>query len=158
MFASLTGSQASIFYQSQVGDLINSIYVCDWPSGKFTPKGTVVISSAEGAARPNPATGLSSVLLGETQGYRVFYHDLNMTIHQLSYAPDVNDGRWAYSGNVARDRASGRGIAAGFGKQPNVTIIFPKDAANMQVTRFNTDKLWHQSEFAPSHAASAGPD
>jgi len=149
----LTTPQASIFYQSQSGDLINGIYVCDWPTGKFVPKGPVVISNAENAVVPNAATGLASVLLGETDGYRVFYHDQNMTIHQLSYAPDVNDDHWAYAGKVAPDRASGKGIAATFGKKPNVTLVFPKDAGNMEVSRFNTDKLWHQSEpYRPSHS------
>ena len=145
--ASPNAPQASVFYQTQTGDIINGIYVCDWPSGKFVPKNTVIISNAEAAVKPNPATGLSSVLLGETEGYRVFYHDANMTIHQLAYAPGVNDDQWSYAGIVAPDRASGKAIGTTFGRKPNVTLIFPKDAGNMEVSRFNTDKLWHQSEF-----------
>jgi len=117
------------------------VYTCDWPTGVFRTVGSYLISS--GAPSVNENTGLASVLLGSTAGYRVFYHDQNMTVNQLAYANGVNNNNWGWDGVVDYDVPRGNALASQFTGADNMTVAYPKDASNVGVARYNSDKLWH---------------
>jgi len=140
--------KASIFYQDVNGDIINAVYTCDWPSGKFISKGFYLISGAEGAAKPHGNTSLAAVLLGSAAGYHVFYHDSKKAVHQLTYSSSSNNGNWAYGGVVSRDPAYSNALACQFSSKGNMTLVYAKDDANVEVSRFNTDGNWYQCEIA----------
>lgn len=94
-------------------------------------------------ANINANTGLAAILLGETGGYRVYYHDLNTELSQIGYSTE-NDLGWVYEGVVSRDPSSlGTGIGAQFTGDNNISVVTPRDAANIEVSRYNSDELWH---------------
>ncbi len=144
--------QASIFYQDMKGRIINKVFICDWPSGTFTTNSNTVISDALLTPPPNNNTGLAVVLLGDTDGYRAYFHDGEMHVHQLMYAPALNHGKWVYGGLVSRDPpyANSNVLVAQFrGISDNISVAYPKDDANIEVSRINEDKLWHICKKLP---------
>jgi hypothetical protein len=140
----LIHSRASIFYQSEQGQIINSLFQCDWPSGKFTSQGSWVISGD--APSVNSNTGLASLVLGSTAGYRVYYHDDDDAISEIGYTTDTN---WHYRDVVSPDHPATNAIHAAFTGSANISVVFPRDSENIEVTRFNTDDSWHICEFYP---------
>ncbi|KAJ9155273.1 Protein crumbs 3 [Pleurostoma richardsiae] len=139
---------ASIFYQDTKGDLINSYLKCDWDTGLFATQGSWVISGdvpiVNDVSQVNNATGLASLVLGSTSGYRVYFHDPDWRLHQISY---TNDAGWGYSGIVSQDPMAGSGIATQFTGSNNISVATPKDDSNIEVSRYNSDGLWHISTF-----------
>ncbi|KAL1871982.1 hypothetical protein VTK73DRAFT_1812 [Phialemonium thermophilum] len=133
---------ASIFYQDTQDRIINVLLQCDWPTGKFKRQGSWVIS--DGAPSINEKTGLAALLLGSTTGYRVYFHDANMTINELGYTTDTD---WGYNGIVSQDPQISTAISAAFTGKNNITVVSPRDSNNIEVSRFNTDQTWHISTF-----------
>lgn len=143
-----TKTTTSMFYQAQNGDLINSLFYCDMDTGKFENQGSWVISDGvpqvDDQQSISNETGLASLVLGDTEGYRVYYHDANMHIHEISYTTETN---WHYSGGVSQAPAFSRAIHAQFTGSGNISVASPKDAQNIEVSRLNSDKTWHLSTF-----------
>jgi hypothetical protein len=146
----LIRSRASLFYQSENGQIINGLFQCDWSTGKFTSQGSWAISGDTPSV--NDHTGLASVLLGSDSGYRVYYHDEDQTVNELGYTSA--DG-WKYRQMVSPDHPASTAIHADFSGKSNISVIFPHDSENFEVTRFNTDTTWHIGKFYPIlHTAS----
>ena len=110
-------------------------------TGKYTSNGEYLISVTAQAPSVHSETGLSVELLGDRDGYRVYYHDSNRAVNQLSYTPDDN---WRYAGVVSYEPAAGMAIASAHSpNNNNISLAYPIDTANMLVSRYNTDKKWH---------------
>ncbi|KAK9420876.1 hypothetical protein SUNI508_00967 [Seiridium unicorne] len=136
---------ASIFYQDDSDQLINSYWKCDANTGYWLSQGDWIISS--GAPSVSPDTGLSAVLLGASDGYRVYYHDTNMTLRQLGYTSDTE---WDDKGTISQDENLGNAIGAvsvtdndGY----NITVAAPKDDENIEISRWYSDDSWHVTTF-----------
>lgn len=137
--------RASIFYQSERGEIVNSLFQCDWSSGKFTSQGSWVISGDSPSV--NSQTGLASLVLGSTAGYRVYYHDEDQAINEIGYTTETG---WHYREMVSPDHPASSAIHAAFTGNANISVVFPRDSENIEVTRFNTDDSWHICKFYPS--------
>ncbi|KAI1875932.1 uncharacterized protein JN550_001428 [Neoarthrinium moseri] len=133
---------ASIFYQDEGDDIINSLLKCDTNTGYWLNTGDWIVS--DGAPSISNSTGLAAVLLGSNDGYRVYYHDTNNTLCQLGYTSDTE---WDYKGSVSHDGKLGNAIAAAWSKNKNITVATPKDGENIEVSRFFDDNLWHVTTF-----------
>lgn len=135
---------ASIFYLDNNDEIVNALLKCDWNTGHWLNTGEYVTSS--GAPKVAPESGLSAVLLGATDGYRVFYNDLEGSLHQIGY---TSTSSWAYYGVVSNDKMSTQGISSAFYNK-NITVVRPRDDKNMGVSRLYSDQSWHISTFPES--------
>lgn len=127
---------ASMWYQDENLEIVNTLLTCDWTTGQFTRTGSWVISA--GAITPHPTTGLGSLLLGSSAGYRVYYHDVRLGIRVIYYS---NDRGWAYHGKVSVDKMATTAIGVTLGDQgnANITVVSPRDDKNMEASNLNTD-------------------
>ncbi|KAL7620945.1 hypothetical protein AAE478_008256 [Parahypoxylon ruwenzoriense] len=134
---------ASVFYLDTSDEIVNALLRCNWTTGRWQNRGEWVISG--GAPKIAPDSGLSAVLLGSKDGYRVFYNDLQGNLHHIGYTSNT---AWAYYGVVSHDSASSQAIGSTFSpKSNNISIVRPRDAQNMGVSRLYADNLWHISSF-----------
>ncbi|KAI1408216.1 hypothetical protein F5Y13DRAFT_172875 [Hypoxylon sp. FL1857] len=132
---------ASIFYLDNNDNIVNALLKCDWNTGHWQITGEYITS--EGSPKVAPTSALSAVLLGSTDGYRVFYNDLEGTLHQVGYTSATT---WAYYGTISHDTTSTQAIASTFSGK-NISIVRPRDDKNIGVSRWYTDNLWHLSTF-----------
>ncbi|PTD08582.1 hypothetical protein HYE67_005252 [Fusarium culmorum] len=131
---------ASIFYQSDNGDIVNGYYECDPSSGKLIRKGEYAISEIAALDSVHKFTGLRVELLGNTLGYRLFYHDEKKVVKTLSYTPDTN---WVDAGVVSPDPVIGMGLGSHHRGKGNVTVTFPQGSDNLMVAQNWNDGLYH---------------
>lgn len=132
---------ASLFYQNNNDDIVNAIYTCDFPTGRYMHYESLVISDRSGTPAPHTRTGLAVALLGEDEGYRVFFHDRSMRLQSLRFTRVES---WSYGGPVSTNiNRSGMAIHTMFSGVRNVTVVTPRDDANMELTRLNIDGTWH---------------
>ncbi|KAI2611800.1 hypothetical protein GGR54DRAFT_339574 [Hypoxylon sp. NC1633] len=136
---------ASIFYLDDKDEIVNSLLKCDWNSGKWQNTGEWIISG--GSPKMDPSTGLAVVLLGAADGYRVFYNDLEGSLHQIGYTSTTS---WGYYGLVSPDKMSAQAISATFTGSNNISIVRVRDDKNIGVSRLYSDHLWHLSTFPES--------
>lgn len=116
---------------------------CDANTGYWLSQGDWIVSG--GAPSISSNTGLAAVLLGATDGYRVFYHDNNMTLRQLGYTSATT---WADKGAISQDDNLGTAIGAIWvAKSNNITVASPKDSENIEISRWHADNSWHVCEF-----------
>ncbi|KAK8000089.1 hypothetical protein PG990_012689 [Apiospora arundinis] len=147
-----TQTQASIWFQDENDDIINSNLHCDMNTGYWSHGGSYTVSG--GAKTPSPNTTLSAVVLGATQGYRVFYRDTANHLHWIGYLPGASG--WNDYGSVSNDEIKTNAIGSAFTEGNNITVITPKNNENMEVSRLNDDKSWHISTFPrPLNSTSA---
>lgn len=134
--------QASIFWHSENGDIVNGYYQCDGETGILVSQGEYVISQTANipSSDIHPNTGLAVELLGSTAGYRVFYHDKDSQVHSLSYTNKIN---WNYYGAVSQDPTFGMALASAHSSDNNITVVFPKSAKDIEVSRLNEDGTYH---------------
>jgi hypothetical protein len=132
---------ASLIYQNNNDDIVNAVYMCDFQTGEYKHVESSVISDRAGTPAVHPKTGLSVTLLGEQEGYRVFFHDRAKALQHLKYTQVEN---WSYGGPVSTNtNRSGMAIHSMFSGVRNVSVVTPRDAANMEVSRLNIDGAWH---------------
>ncbi|KAJ4302436.1 hypothetical protein N0V88_002580 [Collariella sp. IMI 366227] len=138
---------ASIFYQNNNDDIVSAVYMCDTDNGSGLYKRieSTVISDRDGTPPPNPKTGLSVTLLGEHEGYRLFYFDHSGALHHLKY---IQDEGWSYAGPVSTNtNRTGMAVHSMFSGVRNVTVVTPRDAQNMEVSRLKVDGTWQITTF-----------
>ncbi|KAI1105979.1 hypothetical protein F4804DRAFT_80498 [Jackrogersella minutella] len=131
---------ASIFYLDNNDEIVNALLKCDWNTGHWQSSGEYITS--EGSPKVSPTSALSVVLLGSTDGYRVFYNDLEGTLHQVGYTTST---AWAYYGVVSQDQTSAQAIGSTFTDKNNISVVRPRDDKNIGVSRWYSDNLWHIS-------------
>ena len=81
-------------------------------------------------------TGLAVTELGDSGGYRLYYHDEDGLVNLLAYDDDTD---WRYDGPVSLKKTGGMAIAALQTKGTNVSVAYPYDAKNIAVARFNKE-------------------
>jgi hypothetical protein len=144
---------ASIFYQAENYDIVNALFQCDLETGTFKSQGSWIISAD--APSVSNDTGLAAVLLGASAGYRVYFHDDHMAVHQISYTTKTN---WLYSGAVSQGQLPSRALhaASSMGAR-NISVVRPRDDGNIEVSRLCADKSWHIGEFWPTPPIPSPP-
>ncbi|KAK3370393.1 hypothetical protein B0H63DRAFT_315488 [Podospora didyma] len=136
---------ASLFYQNNNDDIVNAIYTCNWADGTYTHYESKVISDKTGTPQVHPQSGLSVALLGENEGYRVFFHDKNRELQILKF---TQQDLWSYLGPASvNTNRTGMAIHSMFSGLRNVTVVTPRDAANFETVRLNTDGSWAVATF-----------
>ncbi|KAM0257760.1 hypothetical protein ACHAQJ_004211 [Trichoderma viride] len=137
---------ASIFWHAADGTIVNGLYQCNDDSGSFAQTGEYVISNTSNVSPDDihPNTGLAVELLGSTAGYRVFYHNKDGQVNELSYTTSTN---WDYGGSVSQDSTSGFALGSAHSSTDNITVVFPKSSKDIEVSRLNQDNTWHISTF-----------
>ncbi|KAM7217321.1 hypothetical protein V8F06_007264 [Rhypophila decipiens] len=134
---------ASIYYLDKYDVVVNAVFNCNMTTGLFELDGNWVISGV--APLPlSPNSGLATVLLGNTAGYRVYYHDENMAINELAYKPE---GDWRHTAVISQDPQYSSAIAAAFDGNENITVVTARDTENIEVTRYHADTTWRISTF-----------
>ncbi|ETS84307.1 hypothetical protein PFICI_02332 [Pestalotiopsis fici W106-1] len=134
---------ASIFYQDTNDNIVNSYLKCDPNTGYWLSQGDYIISG--NAPSVATGTGLAAVLLGSTGGYRVFYHDTDMTIRQIGY---TTDSGWNDIGAVTQDGSLGNAIGAVYsGKKSNITVAAATGSQDIEISQWFDDDSWHISAF-----------
>ncbi|KAM0338177.1 hypothetical protein ACHAPU_011427 [Fusarium lateritium] len=130
---------ASVFYQGTDDSIVNAFFTCDNKTGnyKLDPDGVDVVSKLAGAPSVNEKTGLAVTELGDSGGYRLYYHDEDGLINLLAYDDDTD---WRYDGPISLKKTNGQAIAALQIKGTNVTVAYPYDSSNIAVARFNQDR------------------
>ncbi|KAF4963267.1 hypothetical protein FSARC_8705 [Fusarium sarcochroum] len=139
---------ASIFYQGTDDQIVNAFFTCDSKTGnyKLDPEGEDIVSDLSGAPSVHEKTGLAVTELGDSGGYRLYYHDEDGLVNQLAYDDDTD---WRYDGPVSLKKTAGMSLAAVQTKGTNVSVAYPYDKKNMAVARFNKDNKnkWSLSSF-----------
>ncbi|CAI4213226.1 unnamed protein product [Parascedosporium putredinis] len=95
----------------------------------------------------NRNSGIAAVLLGATDGIRVYVHSEQYEIHSLSF---TNDRDWKYDKIVNPDRdksSTAIGALSRFGNSNEITLITPKDGTNMEETKLDPDGIWYIDTF-----------
>lgn len=139
---------ASLFYQNNNDDIVSAVYTCDFQTGAYKLVESSVISDRSGTPAVHPETGLSVTLLGEQEGYRVFFHDRAKALQFLKFTQVES---WSYGGPVSTNtNRSGMAIHSMFSGVRNVTVVTPRDTSNMEVSRLNIDGAWHICTYPSS--------
>ncbi|KAL2127023.1 hypothetical protein VTI74DRAFT_11448 [Chaetomium olivicolor] len=75
-----------------------AVHICDFLTGMYKHHKSIAISGGDGTPAPHVQTGLSVALLGEQEGYRVFYQDRSKALQSLKY---TQVGSWSYGGPIS---------------------------------------------------------
>ncbi|KAI0018829.1 hypothetical protein F4780DRAFT_494549 [Xylariomycetidae sp. FL0641] len=138
-----TTTVASLFYIDSSDAIVNSVLNCDWDSGEWRNTGDYIISN--GAPKLATDTSIAAVLLGSTEGYRVFYNDLDGTLQEIGY---TSNDSWSYKGVVSHDKISSSAISVTYyADNSNMTILRPRDSENIGVSQWHDDGLWWLTSF-----------
>ncbi|KAM0431249.1 hypothetical protein ACHAQK_010300 [Fusarium lateritium] len=139
---------ASIFYQGTDDSIVNAFFTCDNKTGnyKLDTDGIDIVSDLGGAPSVHEKTGLAVTELGDSGGYRLYYHDEDGLVNLLAYDDDTD---WRYDGPVSLKKTAGKAIAALQIKGTNVSVAYPYDSSNIAVARFNKDNKnkWSLESF-----------
>jgi len=133
---------ASIWYLDEQNNVTNALFNCNMTTGRFLNQGNWTITS--GAPSVHPNSGLASVLLGATTGYRVYFHDNDGAINELYYTRDTP---WQYRGIISQDINSLPALGAAFSGTENITVASPRDEQNIAATRWNNDESWFRTSL-----------
>ncbi|KAJ0317645.1 hypothetical protein COL5a_011010 [Colletotrichum fioriniae] len=131
--------QASIFYQTDDNSIVNGYFTCNFDTGHYAIKGEYVISATAGLESIHNQTGLAVELLGADDGYRVFFHDEAKTVNVLSYTTKTD---WQLQGPISQDPVGGMALTSVHSGQLNMSVVFPKDSENVEISRFFKDEMW----------------
>lgn len=131
--------QSQVFWQTEDNTIVQGKYICNMTTGKLVRDREFQISAAAGVDSIHNETGLSIVNLGEKDGYRLFYHDEDRKVKMLWYTDD--DG-WNDGGAISQDTAGGTALGSTIYDLKNITVPFPKDSENVELSRLDKSGLW----------------
>ncbi|KAG7148033.1 hypothetical protein HYQ46_003106 [Verticillium longisporum] len=120
--------------------------------GAYALHNSEIISSAlpDGIAL-HTRTALSAVLLGAEEGIRVYAHDEERRINELSFH---NPTGWLYGGSVAGQLGNGLALASAASAEKEVTVIVPGEQGIEVLQKGIEDAVWDRS----GEMASFQPD
>ncbi|KAF4981728.1 hypothetical protein FZEAL_2530 [Fusarium zealandicum] len=148
---------ASVFYQDSDDSLINAYFECNNKTGNYEldPEGQDKVSELAGAPSVHEKTGLAVTELGDSGGYRLFYHDEDGRVNLLAYDDDTD---WLYLGPVSKKAPKGMSLATVQTVGVNVSVVFPYDSENIGVAQFheNSKNKWSLSAL-PTTFESPSP-
>ncbi|TDZ15050.1 hypothetical protein Cob_v012032 [Colletotrichum orbiculare MAFF 240422] len=130
---------ASVFFQTEDGLVVNGYFECNMVTGRYLTKGEYLISQTAGVNSIHAETGLSVELLGEENGYRVFFHDSEKRVNVLSYTTSTD---WLHLGRISQDEVASMALTSVHSGKKNMTVVFPKDKDNLEISRYFKDDTW----------------
>ncbi|KAF4454441.1 hypothetical protein F53441_3068 [Fusarium austroafricanum] len=135
---------ASIFWQTKDDTIVNGFYTCDMKTGKLMRNGEWLISETADVDSVHNETGLSVVLLGAKDGYRVFYHNEDRQVMMMTYNDETN---WLDGGAVSQDFADGIAIGSANYDKDNITVAFPRGLKDIEISRLQKTDTWKLDAF-----------
>ncbi|KAG7101534.1 hypothetical protein HYQ44_019195 [Verticillium longisporum] len=148
---------ACLWYQDSSNNLVYARYECNATSGAYALHNSEIISSAlpDGIAL-HTRTALSAVLLGAEEGIRVYAHDEERRINELSFH---NPTGWLYGGSVAGQLGNGLALASAASAEKEVTVIVPGEQGIEVLQKGIEDAVWDRSTISiAGEMASFQPD
>lgn len=137
------GCRASVFYTTDNNQIINAFLECDMQTGLFFSKGSYVVSQQNFSVDTN--TSLAVLLLGDADGYRVYYHDDKQRVNEIGYTQETD---WHHRTIVTPDSQGWPAIAAFRASTPaNISLVSAHDTQNVMVMRNAADEAWYLSTF-----------
>jgi hypothetical protein len=137
-------ARASIWYITEFDEIANTVVNCNNRTGLFRSVGNWVVSRDAPSIHSN--SGLAAIVLGESDGYRVYYHDKDGAINELKYDPKRDE--WSHNGFITKDISSLPALAATFTSKENITVVAPRDDKTIGVTRYQKNGDWQRSMSA----------
>ncbi|KAM0506850.1 hypothetical protein ACHAP9_003196 [Verticillium nonalfalfae] len=134
---------ACLWYQDSSNNLVYARYECNATSGAYALHNSEIISTAlpDGIAL-HDRTALNAVLLGAEEGIRVYVHDEERRIHELSFH---NPTGWLHGGLVADQPGNGFALASAASAEKEVTVIVPGDQRIQVLQKGIEDAVWDRS-------------
>ncbi|KAH9909641.1 hypothetical protein F4778DRAFT_775556 [Xylariomycetidae sp. FL2044] len=128
---------AAINWLTNDDQIIHGLFNCNMTTGLYDAIGAWVIS---GSARPvHPDSGLSSVILGDDAGIRVYYQTEDNSTSTLKYTPA---GGWLPNGYVSQDPVGAFAISSAFNDALKISVATPKDESNIEVSTLQSNGSW----------------
>ncbi|KAJ0293734.1 hypothetical protein Brms1b_003071 [Colletotrichum noveboracense] len=109
-------------------------------TGLYDKKGEYTISSTANVKSIHDETGLAVELLGSENGYRVFFHDEDRRVNVMAYTTKDD---WRWKGRISQDQANSTVLTSTHSGQLNMSVVFPKDAETLEISRYFKDETWH---------------
>jgi hypothetical protein len=136
--------QASIFWQTKDGIIVNGYYTCNMTTGELMRKDEYQISETAEVDSIHSESGLSVELLGANDGYRVFYHNENRQVMMMSYTTVTN---WIDGGAVSQDTATGMALGSTHYDKENITVAFPRGSDDIETSRLEKSGTWKLGKY-----------
>ncbi|KAK1833200.1 hypothetical protein QBC39DRAFT_347133 [Podospora conica] len=134
---------ASIFYTTKSNQIINALFECDMETGLFNNKGSWVASQENFPVHND--TDLAVLLLGDADGYRVYYHDDQQRVNEIGYTQETD---WHHRKILTPDSQGWPAIGAFRANTPaNISVVSAHDTQNVMVARNAADEAWYLSSF-----------
>ncbi|KAI1824626.1 hypothetical protein F4861DRAFT_548532 [Xylaria intraflava] len=122
---------SGIWYLNDANNIVHALWKCN-ETGHFVnasnPNQWVLTPDGESVSAK---TGLAALNLGRDAGYRVFYKQEDFTTSAFMY---TTDSGWSWDGNISQDQLAGFPIAAGFSDPDRISVVFPRDEANIELS------------------------
>ncbi|KXJ93354.1 hypothetical protein Micbo1qcDRAFT_194562 [Microdochium bolleyi] len=139
---SADGDWGAIQYQTNAGDIVHSLWLCN-VTGQLVSQGQWIVSNV--APSVHGDTGLASVILGRNAGFRIYYQDEDNSTCALSYS--VIQGNWKYEGVISHDGAQGSAFSAAWTTPEKIHIARSRGAETIEVARLHNNETWNLSTF-----------
>ncbi|OBS21658.1 hypothetical protein FPOA_07994 [Fusarium poae] len=135
---------ASIFWQTKDDAIVNGYYTCNMKTGKLVRNGEYRISETAEVGSIHNKSGLAVDLLGADNGYRIFYHNEHRNVMMLHYTQYTD---WTDGGFVSQDNATGMALGSAHIDKENITVAFPKDSEDIEISRLEKAGQWRLDSF-----------
>jgi hypothetical protein len=113
-------------------------------TGKLVRNGEYRISETAEVDSIRNESGLAVDLLGADNGYRVFYHNKYNNVMMLHYTQYTD---WTDGGFVSQDNATGMALGSAHIDKENITVAFPKDSDDIEISRLEKAGQWRLGLF-----------
>jgi hypothetical protein len=118
--------------------VVNSYQLCNAATGEFESTDTDQEITTD-MPKPGANSGLASILLSATDGYRIFYQDDKSNVQLINYDP--SSSKFLYGGIVSQDNLTGSGLTAAFSSYNNITVAMAK-SNSIEIAEFGQDATW----------------
>ncbi|KAI0024475.1 hypothetical protein F4780DRAFT_603491 [Xylariomycetidae sp. FL0641] len=135
---------AALFWQTDEGKIVEGLFVCNATTGLYSLSngGPWVISTSVPSSGIHPHTGLAAAVLNADEGIRVYFQYVDNTLAFLQYK-----GSWAFGGNISHDPQLGHMPAVGWTDIQRLSVVAPRDNANIEVADLQLNSSWILSTF-----------
>ncbi|PSR82932.1 hypothetical protein BD289DRAFT_483567 [Coniella lustricola] len=140
---------ADLFYQNSHFDLEHARYKCDFDTGLYTLVSSEALIEALDSSDTVPTvseyTGLAAVRLVELEETRVFFHDSDASLQQLSYSADKTAEIYTVEPRSDNNLEMAHGLGT---SSPWQIVTMPRSLTNSDTTSTSTQNFTvNETEF-----------